>query len=445
MSSWRTNPVSVVLIGRVNVGKSTLFNKMTEKTRALMSRIPGTTRDANQGLVEWNGKEFTLIDTGGWQEQTDDEIITLVSNESMKWAEAASLVLLAVDAKDGILPEDKALVRILKKKKKKVLLIINKIDKDKRETAKNDAYGLGLGEPLLISATEGRGVGDLLDLIIENINVKKSKVLNPITISLIGKPNVGKSSTVNAIAGKEIMMVSATPHTTREPHPVFAHAFSEDWLIVDTAGIRRKSKVGDQLEKRGTHASIKQALTTDVNWLLIDISKRVSNQDKKLSEDLIDTRRGLIIVANKWDLVENKTVKTQNELSSYLRSNFRALKWARIMFVSAKDRKGYKNLLALTKELNDKQNSHLDEVKLREWWKRFVHQHKDATRPKNPNRRIKFLGFKQIDANPITFQLSVGNKDFIPDALIHIMEKEIRDIFDLYGVPFVVTLKHIRL
>lgn len=445
MSTWLINPIHVVLLGRVNVGKSTLFNKITEKAQgeAVISRIPGTTRDVNQGLVSWREKDFTVIDTGGWQEKPTDKLMKLVSDESVNWMKKGDLNVLVLDATSDPLPEDKALARIIKKHKAPYLLAINKVDSKSSSASLGDWYKLGLGEPLLISATQGRGVGTLLDNIIKKIPTKTNIGLTPITVGIIGKPNVGKSSIINAIAGQEKMLVSAEPHTTRESHPVHIKALHRDWLIVDTAGWRKKRKQKEPMEKTGTKLSWQTALNANVNWLVIDISQSISAQDKTLGRQLTDSHRGLIIAANKWDLAKTKTDKTQHELAARLKANFNTLKWAEVVFVSAHTKYGIKNILKKTLELVQKQNEYVDRTKLEMWWQTFKKYH-PATRPDNPKRKINFRGFTQIDVNPHTFMLTLGVKDNIPAAWLNLMENQLRIHFKLTGLPLIIKLKHVR-
>ena len=447
MTQWPVNPITVALVGRVNVGKSTLFNKITEQTRAIVSTVPGTTRDANSGVAKWADREFTLIDTGGFQKKPATEIDARINKRSHEWVRESSLVVLVVDAKTGLLPEDTVIARDTQKDAKKVVLVVNKTD-GKSKHASADWYSLGLGEPVFLSATEGSGVGNFLDAVVAAIPKRKTELVTTTTIGLIGRPNVGKSSLTNVLAGREIQVVSNEAHTTREPHPVYVNRFKKHFLFIDTAGIRKKGKQDRGIEKRGIKLSERIASDVDINWLILEADKDITTQDKTLAKKLTGTNRGLIIVMNKWDKVADKTTNTMKKMEKYLAANFSTLKWAEIKFVSAKDKKGIAQLLTLTEKLEKKQHAYVDKQKLQQIWQIFLKRH-PAMRPSGhsltPSKaRIQFLSFAQIDVNPLTFQMTVTKKDVVPAALINILEKEIRKTFSLSGLPIIMSIHRLK-
>ena len=443
MTEWQLHPVNVALVGRVNVGKSTIFNKLTEKTRALVSRIPGTTRDVNQGVASWKGKHFTLIDTGGWSAGEKDSLTEKVKSEALKHALKADLAILVVDAKDGILKEDKMMAEILRKNEIKTILVVNKVEVRETSLGK-EYYRLGIGEPILTAAVSGRGLGDLLDKITENISNKKLNIRHPLVVAILGKPNVGKSSMINAIADKEAMLVSEIPGTTREPHPVFISKGGKDFLFVDTAGIRKKWKGGDVVERDGITLSIDITRDADVNWLVFDISEPLTSQDKALAEEVSSANRALVIVANKWDRVPKKTPQTQVEMLARLTANFRTLSWAESAFTSASTKYGFDRLIKLSEELNKKQNEKLDKEELEILWKAFVRAH-PAKRPGSDTHKISLLSFSQVSTRPLTFAITIKTKDFVPQPLLNKLENELRRTFKLKGVPIILKLKRARL
>lgn len=447
MTEWPINPITVALVGRVNVGKSTLFNRVIEQTRAIVSTVPGTTRDANSGVTKWADREFTIIDTGGWQANPANDIDRLVNKRSHEWINESDLAVLVVDARTGLLPEDTRIARDIQKAKKKCILVVNKSD-GRNTTHMSDFYSLGLGDPILLSATQGNGVGNFLDEVVAKIPKKKTELVTTRTIGLIGRPNVGKSSLTNVLAGRDVQVVSSEAHTTREPHPIYVNRFHNHFLFIDTAGIRKKGKRDTSIEKRGISLSQRVSREVDINWLILEAHKELSTQDKILAQKLTDTNRGLIIVMNKWDLVPDKDTSTMNHMKKVLAANFSALKWAEIQFVSAKDRKGVSALLKLTAELEKKQKTYVNKQKLQRLWRSFLKKH-PAMRPSGhsltPSRTpIQFLSFSQIDVNPLTFQLTVTKRDVVPEALLNILEKGIRKTFDLTGLPIILTIHHVK-
>lgn len=448
MTEWPINSSKVSLVGRVNVGKTTLFNTITEQTNAIVSMVPGTTRDANIGVTKWADREFTLVDTGGWQMNPESEIDKIINKRAHEWMEESLVVILVVDAKIGILPEDKIIARAMQKTKKKLLLAVNKSDNKQSRINSEQWYSLGLGEPVLISATEGSGVGNLLDEVNKLIPKKKTEIVKTRTIGLIGRPNVGKSSLVNVLAGREVQVVSDQAHTTRAPHPVYVNRFNDHFLFIDTAGIRKKNRVERGLEKKGVGLSRQVAKEVDINWLVLEANTTLSVQDKILGSTLSETNKGLIVVMNKWDLVKHKDSNTMVNLTKLFEANFNTLKWAEIRFISAKDKKGVSSLLKLTAELEKRQSKMLDREKVKVIWEKFLIKH-PAMRPSGhslaPSKhRIMFLSFSQIDTKPLTFQMTVTKKDKVPTALLNILEKELRRVFKLQGIPIILTIQHIK-
>lgn len=320
----------VIIIGRANVGKSTLFNRLIEKPKALTSKKAGTTRDINIGQVYWQGINFELIDTGGIETIIASKKLQKLSpdlnkdfaldiiNQTQTILKQADLILFVVDIKTGLLPQDKELCKNLKKLNKEIILLANKTDSQKQQEKAAEFFTLGLGEPIFVSALNGSGTGDLLDVVVSKLKkIKKSKKaakieIEPgIKIAIIGKPNVGKSSLLNSIFGQERVIVSPKPFTTREAIDIQIIYKDQPFTLIDTAGIRKQAKINLELEKISVKKSLENVQKSDICLLVLDISQPISVQDNKLSKLLLEANISIIIVANKWDKIKDKETNTQ--------------------------------------------------------------------------------------------------------------------------------------
>ncbi|PIR95046.1 ribosome biogenesis GTPase Der, partial [Candidatus Falkowbacteria bacterium CG10_big_fil_rev_8_21_14_0_10_37_6] len=345
----------VVIFGRTNVGKSTLFNKLNGKSQAIVARIAGTTRDSNEAVVDWQGKKFQLVDTGGIIDEKflsgkhklkkmkldEQNIDTLVQQNVKRALKKADVILFTVDAKTGLMEQDKNMTLLLKKmidKKQKIILVANKIDSPKDRLNQAAFYSLALGEPMSVSAATGSGTGDLLDAICNSLNLKiTNEVQNDkqtIKVVILGKPNVGKSSLLNAILGENKVIVSAHAHTTREPQDITIEYKNNQIKFIDTAGIvKHTSKATkDPMIKIGISKSLSSLKKCDIALLVIDIADELSHQETKLTDNILQDKVNLIIVANKWDKIEDKDAKTTTK---QIYTTLPFVQWAPIIFLSA--------------------------------------------------------------------------------------------------------------
>ena len=351
MEENKTQLPLVAICGRTNVGKSTLFNCFVEKNQALVSPIAGTTRDSNLGIVEWSNSAFELVDTAGlidWHYLTstkieDKGIDAQTQKQAKSYLDKANLILFLVDTKVGILPEDQELAKAINKLgkyKSKILLVGNKVDNFKNASETAQFNKLGLGEPFPISAASGMGTGDLLDKIIDTIDEKREfkKALdvdseNLINVCIIGKPNVGKSSLLNSILGYERVIVSPIAHTTREPQNTELTYKEQTIRLVDTAGISKQGTKSKGFEKPGILKSLKSLDKAEIALLVFDISEPLTHQDAKIIQEIVDRKKSLIFIANKWDQVEERNTKKWTEII-YDKMPFAT--WVPIQFISAK-------------------------------------------------------------------------------------------------------------
>jgi len=448
----------VVIIGRANVGKSTLFNRLIEKPKALISKIAGTTRDINIGQVYWQGINFELIDTGGVETiLTSKKLKNLTPKPNEKYAleiiqrthaalKEADLILFLVDIQAGLLPQDKELNMALKKLNKEIILVANKTDSLKYESKAAEFYKLGLAEPILISAINGLGTGDLLDAVVQKLKkikkvrkTEKFTITDAIKITILGKPNVGKSSLLNAVLGEDRVIVSPTPFTTREAIDTYLEYKKQNFIIVDTAGVRKQAKIGKGMEKTSVKKSLNNAKKSDICFLVIDLVKPITSQDKKLSKILLDAKVNIVIIANKWDLIPDKNDKIQKKYEQYIYSRFPYLTWAPIIFISALTGKNVHRVLDLALEVNQSRQTKIPDTALSRFLKQAIKRHR-PTKAKGI-KAPRLIDLRQIKTNPPKFQLRISKNDSLSPAYIKYLENALRQKFNLMGTPLNIIIK----
>lgn len=446
------NLPTAVLVGRVNVGKSTLFNRLTETSKALVSEIPGTTRTRNIGIVNWRGKNFQLIDTGGL---TFDSNVTLekdIIEQTEVALDTADLILFVLDLKDELLPQEKELAKKIFRKykgKKRILLVGNKADS---ASERNRIYDiewkkLGLGEPLPVSAANGSNLGDLLDQIYKILGQikrrpKKIPEKPALKVAIAGKPNVGKSSLFNKIIGESRVIVSAMPHTTREPHDTLIEAEGDYIIFVDTAGIRRKTKVAGELERGGIEKSLDSVRRADIILLVLDTSEPITDQDQQLAGFLSEHAKSAIIVVNKWDLAEENDDAFRNEVIKTIYQRFPHLDYAPIVFVSAKSGYRVHQIFPLIRRAAVDRAITVPDEDLNEFLKKVVRLHQ-PTRGKGV-RHPKILGLKQISASPPVFLVSIKHKTSLHSSYINYLKNRLRERYGFFASPIVIKMKKLK-
>ncbi len=445
----------VAIIGRVNVGKSTLFNRLTENKDALVSKIAGTTRDRKYGEVIWRGQKFEIIDTGGLEglEKVStglngkNKLIKAIQQQIEQALKEATVVIFLVDAKEGPLPPDKQLALNLRKINKPVLLVVNKVDQQKFLPKINEFYELGCGEPLPISAANGSGLGDLLDQLFKILpdlpaadTTDKEKEF--LRLALIGKPNVGKSSLINAILGEERVIVNELPHTTREPQDTLIEYKNNHLLLIDTAGIRKKSKINSGLESKGVAKSIKAIQRAEVAVLIIEAQKPLGTQEKHLTQIIGEAGCGVIIAANKWDLIEDKKSGMEKEFIAYFQRHFPYLVFAPIVFISAKTGQRVKKILDIALEIKEAREKIISDKELENFLKQIVKIHRPA-RGKGVKHPYIY-GLRQSGTKPPTFVLTVNKKDSLHFSYLRFLENRLREEFNFVGTPIRVMPKDLK-
>jgi len=440
----------VAIIGRANVGKSTLFNRLIEQDKALVSSISGTTRDRNIGIVSWRGKKFELTDTGGLD--IDEKIPEPISQGIVKQAQQAmidaDLVLFVIDLIDGATPVDRDLAKklIAGGFKEKTIFVGNKAETAKLKKYDSSIYRLGLGEPVAISASSGSGTGDLLDEILEKLPNKKLKsgeadIAKPdIKIALLGRPNVGKSSLLNSILGEDRVIVSDIAHTTREAHDTEFSYKDKKFLIIDTAGIRRKSKIErGTLEKRSVGKSLDALDDCDVAVLITECNKKIDAQDKKITQAILESGKSVIIVANKWDLIGDKETNTIKEYENFYRKSFPYLWWAPLIFISAKENLRTHKLLDLAIEIKAAREVKIADSQLDKFLKQKIKQHKPSRGKGLKNPYIYEI--TQSSTNPPRFIIYVNDPTVLHFSYIRFLQNNLREKFKIIGTPIQIELR----
>lgn len=460
---------TIALVGRVNVGKSSLFNKLIEDQKAIVSDIPGTTRTNNEGLILWRGAYIRIIDTGGLtfvENVPFEEDIIKQTEYAMNHAD---LILFVTDAQTGILPQELELAKRLRKRKDaKVLVVANKVDTQKY--AANIFSGewerLGLGAPFPVSAGSGRNVGDLLDHIYEQLesrghmpseaNVEEPN--KPIQVSIIGKPNVGKSSLFNQLVGEERVIVSDVAHTTREPYDTLMQYTFEPEVseqadgekvpevfninFIDTAGIRRKARVSGELERKGIHKSIDSVDKSDIILFVIDGSETLSHQDMQLGGLLERRGKSVMIIVNKWDLADDNSDAHRNNVKEMVYSYFPHLEFAPIIFVSGKTGYRVHQIFPSLIKVWKGRNTHVANRALEQLLAEATREHLPA-RGKG-TRHPELLGLRQINIAPPVFELYVKHRTSLHRSYLNYLENKMRERFNFYGTPIIIKLTKVK-
>jgi len=429
----------VAIIGRPNVGKSTLFNRLIGSREAIVFNTPGVTRDRKYGEAEWTGKIFTVIDTGGYVPVSEDVFERAIREQAEIAIEEADSIVFLVDALDGVTPLDEEIASILRKSAKPVHLVANKVDSGNREALGGEFYALGLGDPFLISALGGRQIGDFLDLLVKDFfqNGSSQEQETGLRLAIVGKPNVGKSSLVNALLGAKRQVVTEVPGTTRDSIDSRLKRNGEDLVIVDTAGLRKRRQTKESIEFYGAIRTLRSIDRCSVAVVLFDGSVGVDKQDLQIVESVLQRHRSCVIAVNKWDLVEKNT-QTAKTFETAIKKMLGVYDFVPIVFISALTRQRIFKVLDTAVEVNEQQNRRIDTSALN---KEILPEIERYPPKSSSPREIKIKFASQIKTNPPMFAFFCNEPKLVQESYRRFLDNKLRDQFGFPGVPLTIVFK----
>ncbi len=431
----------VAIVGRPNVGKSTLFNRLTKSRKAIVSETAGTTRDRQYGKCEWNGKEFSIVDTGGWVVKSDDIFEDAIRRQVIVATEEADLVLFIVDTQTGITDWDEDVAQILRRTKLPVILVANKVDNNAQYYETAEFYKLGLGEPIPVSAMSGGGSGDLLDILLEKLqNLPDEAPEDELPrFAVVGRPNAGKSSIINAFIGEDRNIVTEIAGTTRDSIYTRYTKFGFDFYLVDTAGIRRKNRVTEDLEFYSVMRSIRSIENSDVCILMIDATRGIEAQDMNIFQLIQKNNKSLVVVVNKWDLVEEKSQKAITTFENAIRNRMAPFVDFPIIFASALTKQRIYRVLEEAKQVYLNRKMHVGTTKLNETMLPII----EATPPQSvKGKYIKIKYCSQLPNTQIpSFVFYANLPQYVKEPYRRFLENKIRENWQFHGCPINIFIR----
>lgn len=438
-----TKPI-IAIVGRPNVGKSTLFNRLVGERQAIVQNEPGTTRDRVYGTAEWGGAEFTIIDTGGLQDEdeirssSESEIARSTRTQARVAIDEADVIVMLVDAKNGLTAGDAEIADLLRRADKPTILVANKADSTERRDAAVEFYEIGLGEPLPVSAYHGNGTGDLLDRIVESLpEVDEEEETEGTRIAIVGRPNVGKSRLLNSLLGQERSIVSDVPGTTRDSLDTELTWEGRPVILIDTAGIRRRGRVEQGIERYSVMRSMRAIDRADIVLLVIDATEDFTAQDLHIAGYVEEQKKGLVVVVNKWDLVE-KNPTTMEEYRSRAARQLDFAAYAPLVFISAKLGQRVDRVLEMAFRVVAEREKRISTSALNKLMREAVAKHQP---PSRPGKWVKFFYATQADIAPPTFVFFCNDPKQIHFGYRRYMENELRAAFGFVGSPLRISFR----
>jgi len=429
----------IVIVGRPNVGKSTLFNRLVGKRNAIVDDISGVTRDRIYGEADWSGKKFRIIDTGGYVPESEDVFETAIREQVEIAISEADSILFVVDVRDGILPIDKEIMNLIRNSGRNYFLIINKADNNKFDIAAAEFYSLGVEKIYPISALSGRNLGDLLEEVTASFSEQLQIEEDPrLKIAIVGRPNVGKSSLVNSLLGEERSIVTDIPGTTRDSIDSILKFFGEEIVLIDTAGLRKKKKVQESIEFYSNIRALKAIGECDVAVVLLDSVIGLEKQDQKIIDEVVRWRKGLILAVNKWDLVE-KDSDTSAIYEKALHQKMGAIDYAEVIFISALTKQRIFKLVELSKQVNEERKKKIPTKDLNDSLLGEIEKSPPPTTPSGKEVKIKYI--TQIGEHYPIFAFFCNYPKHVADNYKRFLEKMIRNQYGFKGVPITLSFK----
>ena len=431
----------VAIVGRPNVGKSTLFNRLTKSRRAIVNEEAGTTRDRQYGKSEWLGREFSVVDTGGWVVNSDDVFEEEIRKQVLLAVEEADVILFVVDVMNGVTDLDMQVAAILRRANSPVIMVANKTDNHDLQYNAPEFYKLGLGDPYCVSAMTGSGTGDLMDLIVSNFKKESSEILDDDIprFAVVGRPNAGKSYIVNEFIGEERNIVTEIAGTTRDSIYTRYNKFGFDFYLVDTAGIRKKNKVNEDLEYYSVVRSIRSIEGSDVCILMLDATRGVEGQDLNIFSLIQKNQKGLVVVINKWDLVEDKSQKVIDTFMSAIRERLAPFTDFPILFISALTKQRILKVLETAKDVYENRQRRVPTAKLNEIMLPIIENYPP---PAWKGKYIKIKYITQLPAGQVpSFVFFCNLPQWIKEPYKRFLENKIRENWNFTGTPINVFIR----
>ena len=433
----------IAVVGRPNVGKSTFVNRLVGRRQSIVDDMPGVTRDRIYFDVEWQNKKFTVIDTGGIIPGDEDDIMLSIYDQAKIACEEADKIIFIVDGIEGATPVDIDIANILRQSGKPIFLAVNKVDSHNQITMISDFYSLAVGEPIAISALHGSGgVGDLLEEITEDFSTEVEEVEdNTIKLAIVGRPNAGKSSIVNALLGEKRVIVSDVSGTTRDSIDSYLNFDGQDYVIIDTAGIRKKAKVDYGVEKFAVDRAIRSIRECDVALMVIDATEAIngiSDQDKKIASIITDAGKGMVIAINKWDLIEDKKSNTINKFEQKIANEIPFLDYVPKIYISAVTHQRLNSIFTKVLEVQKERSKRIATGLLN----KVINEAYALNPPQTiRNKRLKIMYSTQAAVKPPTFILFANNEDLMKDHYKRYMENKLREAFGFTGTPVRISVR----
>lgn len=433
----------IAVVGRPNVGKSTFVNRLVGRRQSIVDDMPGVTRDRIYFDVEWQNKKFTVIDTGGIVPGDEDDIMLSIYDQAKIACEEADKIIFIVDGIEGTTPVDMDIANILRQSRKPVFLAVNKVDSHNQITMISDFYSLAVGEPIAISALHGSGgVGDLLEEITEDFSTEiEDTEDNTIKLAIVGRPNAGKSSIVNALLGEKRVIVSDVSGTTRDSIDSYLNFEGQDYVIIDTAGIRKKAKVDYGVEKFAVDRAIRSIRECDVALMVIDATEAIngiSDQDKKIASIITEAGKGMVIAINKWDLIEDKKSNTINKFEQKIANEIPFLDYVPKIYISAVTHQRLNSIFTKVLDVQKERSKRIATGLLN----KVINEAYALNPPQTiRNKRLKIMYSTQAAVKPPTFILFANNEDLMKDHYKRYMENKLREAFGFTGTPVRISIR----